>query len=44
MSERESTQSLDTATEDAVNSPSHYNAKGVECIEAIEASMTGSEF
>ena len=44
MSERESTQSLDTATEDVVNSPTHYNAKGVECIEAIEASMTGSEF
>ena len=44
MSERESTQSLDTATEDVVNSPSHYNTKGVECIEAIEASMTGSEF
>lgn len=46
MSERESMQSLDTPTkeEDVVNSPAHYNAKGVECIEAIEASMTGTEF
>ena len=44
MSERESTQSLDTATEDVVNSPTHYNAKGVECIEAIEAQLSPEEF
>ena len=46
MSERESMQSLDMATndEDVVNSPSHYNTKGVECIEAIEASMSEQEF
>lgn len=39
MSERELTQSLDM-----VNNPSHYNAKGVECIDAIEASMSAEEF
>jgi|TARA_B100001093_G_scaffold426110_1_gene419894 hypothetical protein len=39
MSERESTQSLDM-----VNNPTHYNAKGVECIDAIEASMSKDEF
>ena len=39
MSERELTQSLDM-----VNNPSHYNHKGVECIDAIEASMTEEEF
>ena len=46
MSERESMQSLDTPTkeEDVVNSPAHYNEKGVECIEAIEASMSAEEF
>lgn len=29
---------------DPVNSPQHYNAGGVECIEAIEASMSPEEF
>jgi len=29
---------------DPVNSPQHYNAGGVECIEAIEASMSSEEF
>jgi len=28
----------------AVHSPSHYNSAGIECIDAIEASMTSSEF
>jgi len=28
-----------TVAEDVVNSPSHYNSGGVECIQAIEASM-----
>ena len=28
-----------TVDEDVVNSPSHYNSGGVECIQAIEASM-----
>ena len=32
------TQDLDWG-EDVVNKPSHYNSGGVECIEAIEASM-----
>ena len=27
-----------------VNSPTHYNQKGIECIQAIEASMTPLEF
>ena len=39
MSERESMQSSDM-----VNNPTHYNAKGVECIDAIEASMSSKEF
>lgn len=29
---------------DAVHSPSHYNKGGVECIEAIKASMTTEAF
>jgi len=28
----------------AVNNPSHYNNGNIECIDAIEASMTSSEF
>ena len=50
MSENESTQSLDTKFEyfenadDPVNSPAHYNRKGVEAIQAIEASMSDDEF
>lgn len=30
--------------EDIVNSPSHYNSGGIECIEAIEQSMTEEAF
>ncbi len=29
---------------DVVNSPEHYRQGGIECIEAIEASMTREEF
>jgi hypothetical protein len=29
---------------DPVHSPTHYNAFGIECIDAIEASMTPEEF
>ena len=29
---------------DAVHSPAHYNKGGVECIEAIKASMTTEAF
>ena len=29
----------DNELEDVVNSPSHYNSGGIECIQAIEASM-----
>tara|TARA_E500000331_G_scaffold14394_1_gene12630 strand:+ start:296 stop:547 length:252 start_codon:yes stop_codon:yes gene_type:complete len=29
---------------DPVNSPSHYNQSGIECIDAIKASMSPSEF
>lgn len=29
---------------ESVNSPAHYNKGGVECIEAIEASMTHEAF
>jgi hypothetical protein len=29
---------------DIVNNPAHYNQGGVECIEAIEASMTKEQF
>jgi hypothetical protein len=31
-------------SEDVVNSPSHYNSGGVECIQAIEASMEPEAF
>jgi hypothetical protein len=31
-------------TECPVNSPSHYNQGGIECIEAIKASMTAEAF
>ena len=50
MSERESTQSLDTKfayfeeASDPVNKPAHYNTKGVEAIKAIEASMSDEEY
>ena len=30
--------------EDVVNSPSHYNSGGIECIEAIEEGMTEEAF
>lgn len=29
---------------DNVNSPSHYNSGAIECIDAIQASMTTTEF
>ncbi|QJC52741.1 DUF3310 domain-containing protein [Paenibacillus albicereus] len=29
---------------DQVNHPSHYNAGGIECIEAIRAALTPEEF
>lgn len=29
---------------DPVNKPSHYTSGGIECIDAIEASMTPEEF
>ena len=29
---------------DNVNNPSHYNSGGIECIDAIEASLTREEF
>jgi len=31
-------------SDDIVNNPSHYNAGDIEAIEAIEASMSGTEF
>ena len=33
-----------TQQADPVNNPSHYNQGGIECIEAIKASMSGEEF
>jgi hypothetical protein len=33
-----------TVSEDVVNSPSHYNSGGVECIQAIKASMEPEAF
>jgi hypothetical protein len=48
MSDEELTQSLDTKfnyfESDPVNSPAHYNRKGVEAIQAIEASMSPEEY
>ena len=29
---------------DPVNKPMHYNQSGIECIEAIRASMTAEQF
>lgn len=29
---------------DMVNSPSHYNKHGIECIQAIRATLTNEEF
>jgi hypothetical protein len=34
----------DWPEDDAVNSPSHYRTGGIECIEAIEESMTPEAF
>ena len=41
MPERESSLDkwLKIAEEDKVNSPSHYNQAGIECIDAIKASL-----
>lgn len=36
--------SVEGEKEDCVNSPSHYNKGGVECIDAIESSMTKEAF
>jgi hypothetical protein len=33
-----------TAADDLVNSPSHYASGGLECITAMEASMSPEEF
>ena len=38
------TTGIHPAVEDVVNNPSHYNKGGIECIEAIEQSMTPSSF
>ena len=42
--QRDQEDSLDIAVSDPVNSPSHYTAGGIECIEAIKASMSPEEF
>lgn len=31
-------------TSEKVNHPDHYNASGIECIDAIEAALTPEEF
>ena len=35
---------IDNTKKDMVNSPPHYNASGIECIDAIEAALTEEEF
>ena len=37
---------MDTYTNqyDNVNNPKHYNKHGIECIDAIQASMSDKEF
>jgi len=35
---------FETPDDDPVNSPAHYNHKGVEAIQAIEASMSQEEY
>lgn len=36
--------SYTTDKDDVVNHPSHYNSGGIECLDAIEASMSSTEF
>jgi hypothetical protein len=38
------TEKAPVVQEDEVNHPSHYTDGGIECIEAIEASLTPEEF
>lgn len=38
------TQNILVQTDDQVNHPSHYTNGGIECIEAIRASMTTEEY
>ena len=40
----ESLQRNDDRAFDAVTKPEHYNSGGIECIEAIKASMSAEEF
>ena len=42
--EQEAAQLGSQEGEDAVNNPAHYNKGGIECIEAIKASMTAEAF
>ena len=42
--ERDTEQFFLPTMEDVVNHPTHYNKHGVECIEAIRATLTDEEF
>jgi hypothetical protein len=44
MSKDIKTTIIDQSPKDMVNSPSHYTAGSIECIDAIEASMTPEAF
>lgn len=35
---------IEASNEDVVNKPSHYNQSGIECIDAIKAALTPTEF
>jgi hypothetical protein len=35
---------IEAKNEDVVNKPSHYNQSGIECIDAIKAALTPTEF
>ena len=42
--EKDNVKCVDVTKHDPVNNPLHYNRKGIECINAIEASMGEEEF
>ena len=42
--EKDTVKCVDVTKHDPVNNPLHYNRKGIECINAIEASMGEEEF
>lgn len=44
MSSNEFDRTFGSDVPDLINSPSHYNSGGIECIDALEACMSEEEF